>query len=162
MKSAATAAILAIGILGATVFAPALRAQQDQQGALTKDSLKAMLDGLGLEPKPLNGGYVVTIKRDGWDDAIQFGISDDRTKLGLNANLGAIAKPDTITAAQWKKLLEDNFEINPSFISFDGKNNRLFMARVLDNHAITPAYLRQQIDNFCTNVHTTAADWQLK
>ena len=165
MNRITTAAIVAIGLWATLVFAPAIRAQGAGQtpppGALTNESLKAMLDGLGYDPKEMDHGYVATLKRDGWADGIQFGLSSDGTKLGLNSYLGSIEKPDAVTAAQWKKLLEDNFVVNPSFISLDPKSNRLFMVRVLDNHGITAAYLRQQVDNFCTNIHGTAADWRI-
>ncbi|HTQ09861.1 MAG TPA: type III secretion system chaperone [Fimbriimonadaceae bacterium] len=162
-RSAKSIPVLAVVLFGAVVLPVAIGAPQlapNPSGPLTNDGLKTVLDNLGLEPQRLNGGYMITISRDGWSDAIVLGLSEDNSKLGLNANLGQIAKPETVTAGQWRKLLEDNFEINPSFISFDAKEKRLFMARVLDNRSITPAFLRKQIDNFCTNIHGTAVDWQ--
>ncbi len=128
---------------------------------LTDESLRAMLVGLGYEPKAMDGGFVVTLKRDGWNDTMLLAFSADHSKLGINSNLGVVTDPATITAAQWRKLLEDNFRINPSFISLDSKEHRLFMMRALDNRGISAPYLRRQIDNFCTNLHGTAIDWQL-
>ena len=61
--------------------------------ALSDQTLKNMLDGLGLEPKALSKGFLVVVKADTWTFNIQLVLSSDKTKLGMNANLGAVSNP---------------------------------------------------------------------
>ncbi len=68
--------------------------------------------------------------------------------------------PDSVPAATWKKLLEDNEDTDPTVFYFDKAQKKLYLHRVLDNRSITAAFLRTQIDNFCSNIHDTADDWK--
>lgn len=137
-------------------------AQAAGQGGqtLTDVTLKEMLTGLQFEAKPLKHGYLITIKTaDNWSMYIQLVLSPDKTKLGMNANLGAVANPQSISAAQWLALLEANADIDPSVFYFDKAQKKLFIHRVLDNHGITPGFLKGQIEKFTENLHGTAKLW---
>jgi hypothetical protein len=163
VKSIPTAALVAIILWGTVALAPIIRAQDDPRKSgqsLTNDSLRALLDNLGYEPKKLTSGYLVAIKKDGWTYNMQFVLSDDKTKIGLNANLGLIEKLDAVTAPQWMGLLTANKDIDPSFFYVDKDQKKLYMHRVLDNRAITPSYIRQQTDNFCGNIKETSDAWK--
>ena len=131
-----------------------------RDGALNDASLKQMLIGLGYEPKALSKGFLITVKRDEWTYYVQLVLSPDQTKLGFNANLGKVPQPETIPGAAWQKLLEDNIDVDPSSFNFDPKLKKLYMHRVLDNRFLTPGTLRQQLDNFCENIHSTSGDWK--
>jgi len=157
-----TVGILAIILWGSTALVTTLRAQQDirQDGAaLTDESLQKTLDGLGYEPKKLGNGYLISLKKDTWTYNMQFVLSKDLSRLGMNANLGVVEKPDEITAPKWMNLLVANGNIDPSFFFFDKDTKKLYIHRVLDNRAITPSYIRQQVDNFCANIKDTADSW---
>src|ERR1051325_4050714 len=139
-----------------TAAAPNLRAQDSASKPsftiLTEDGLKQMLDNMGYEPKKLGKGYLLSIKRDSWTYNMQLVLSSDHSKLGFNSNLGIVENPESITAEQWKNLLISNGNIDPSFFFFDKDTKKLYLHRVLDNRAIDPAYLRQQIDGFVNNI----------
>lgn len=159
--------MLATVLWGVTAAAPILRAQSANQDAarpagvtLTDDSLHQMLTNMGYEPTRLTRGSTITVKRDTWTIPLQLVLSSDGTRLGLNANLGVVPNPENITADQWKKLLIANGEIDPSSFYLDKASNKLFLHRTLDNRAVDPAYLRNQIEKVCTNVKDTAALWQ--
>jgi hypothetical protein len=158
--------MIAIVLWGATAMTTLTRAQDTIQDArasgviLSNGSLQEMLKGLGYEPKPLSKGYLIAIKKDTWTYNMQLVLSGDGTKLGINANLGSVADPDSITASQWKGLLIENSEIDPSCFYFDKDQKKLYLHRVLDNRAITPSYLRQQVENFCANIKETADFWK--
>ncbi len=127
---------------------------------LTDPTLKEMLTGLHFEAKPLKHGYLITIKTaDNWSMFIQLVLSPDKTKLGMNANLGAVANPQSIPATRWLALLEANSDIDPTVFYFDKVQKKLFIHRVLDNHGITPEFLKGQIDRFTENLHGTAKLW---
>jgi hypothetical protein len=128
-------------------------------GGVTDAGLKEMLDGMGYEPRPLSKGYLLAIKRDTWTIHIQLVLSKDLTKIGMNANLGLVSDAASVPAATWLKLLADNGDIDPSAFYYDKDQKKLYLHRVMDNRAVTPAVLRRQIEAFCDNTRDTAADW---
>lgn len=164
------AAILAIVLWTATVIAPHLHAQtNDSSGTKTvvpaiqvldDKSLQTMLENMGYEPKKLKEGYVISIKQDTWTFYIQILLSPNGEKLGLNANLGSVEKPEEITASQWLELLAGNKDISPSYFYYDKKGTHLYLNRSLDNKAITAAQLRKNIENFCANQRETSQLWK--
>ena len=119
-----------------------------------------MLDGMGYEPKPLSKGFLIAVKRGTWTLNIQIVISSNSERIGMNANLGLVENPDSITAAQWKALLVSNGDIDPSAFYFDASLKKLYLHRVMDNRGMTPAILRAQIENFCANMMDTEELWK--
>jgi hypothetical protein len=152
------ATILAIVLWGCTALLPVVRAQQS--GALTESGLQQMLDGLGYPPKKLSVGYLIVVKQDTWTISIQVVESKDQTKIGLNANLGQIPKLEDVPAAQWLGLLEANRDIDPSAFFVDKSNQKLYLHRTMDNRDVTPAHLRQEIDNFSAAIRSTQKSWE--
>jgi hypothetical protein len=164
-KSIAT--LLAVVLCGASVVCPGMHARAAGQGGaatgasqLTDDGLRQMLDGLGLEPKPLSKGFLIVMKRDAWTYNLQVLLSDNKEKLGINANLGTVKDPDSVTAAQWRALMVANGTIEPSFFYFDADKKKLFLHRAMNNRGLTPAYLRTQIDTFVEDMRKTADLWK--
>lgn len=157
------AAVLSIVLWGSLALAPTGRAQEVVSAArdsLSNDDLKTMLANLGFEPKPLSKGFLIAIKRDTWTLNMQLVLSGDSTKIGLNANLGKVENPDTVTAEQWKNLLISNGDIDPSAFYFDKTQGKLYLHRTMDNRAVTPVILRTQIENFGDNIKGTADLWK--
>lgn len=158
-------AMFAIVLWASTALFSAVKAQQTgtesrpSSQALTADGLQKTLEDMGLEPKKLSKGLLISIKRDTWTYNMQLAISPDGSKIGMNANLGEIPKLEDVTAAQWLALLEQNEEIDPSTFYVSKANQKLYIHRVMDNRAISSAYLRQQVDNFCANIRDTQKYW---
>jgi hypothetical protein len=155
----ALSALLVLGPISASAQTPPA-SPAPPSGGLTDAGLKELLDGLGLEPKPLSKGYLIAVKRDTWTFNIQLVLSKDLTKIGMNSNLGMVPDPASVPAATWLKLLADNSDIDPSSFYFHTEQKKLYLHRVIDNRAINPAVIRKQIDNFCDNTRDTAADWK--
>jgi hypothetical protein len=122
------------------------------------DELKDMLTGLGFEPKAIAKGFLVTIKQDTWTTYVQLVLSNDKTKIGMNANLGKVDQ-ESVTASQWMALLAANADIDPSVFYYNKDAKKLYIHRVLDNRSITPAFLRDQIEKFDSNVRETKGLW---
>lgn len=153
-------AVLAVVLWGSVALHTSIQAQGGQAGkSLTDQSLKELLDGLGYEPKKLTTGYLVSIQKDGWTYHTQFVLSKDKTRIGMNANLGNVDLDGT-SATQWRDLLIANGNIDPSFFYVDKDTKKLYIHRVLDNREITPAYIRQQTENFCANIKDTNEAWK--
>ena len=127
---------------------------------LTNDTLKQMLDGMGMEPKALSKGFLVALKQDTWTINVQVVISANKEKIGLNANAGKIDDPESVTASQWRALLESNGDIDPTAFYFDKDQKKLYLHRSFDNRAVTAAFLRKEIDSFAANVRSTFALWK--
>jgi hypothetical protein len=163
-KTISIAGLLGLILWAAAVSASRLGAQDEvrpaARGVLTDTSLSQMLTEMAYEPKKLKQGYVVAIKQGEWTYNVQFVISPNREKLGLNANMGSVEDASTVTAAQWMNLLAANTDIAPSFFYYNKNNHTLYMHRVLDNRFITQAILRQQVDAFTANIKETAELWK--
>ncbi|MCW3098858.1 MAG: hypothetical protein JWL77_4476 [Chthonomonadaceae bacterium] len=127
---------------------------------LTDDTLKAMLDNMGYEPKKLSKGYLLAIKQDTWTLNMQLVISPDGRKMGLNANLGKVDDLATVSASQWMDLLVSNGDIDPSAFYFDKEQKKLYLHRSFDNRAVTPPILRKELDNFAANIRQTEPLWK--
>lgn len=134
-------------------------ATQAVPGALTDESLKQMLTAMGYSPKALSKGFLITFKGGvDWTINVQLVLSPNQTKLGLNANLGQVEEAN-VTAAQWAELMIANGDVDPSAFYYDRKQGKLYLHRSLDNRAITPDFLRQQIESFGGNVVSTEKLW---
>lgn len=159
MRTALLKMICAIAFAG-SVFTPAtLRAQTAAPVELTDESLQQMLAGLGYSPKKLSKGFLIVVARsNNWTINMQVTLSPDGTKFGLNANLGLVDEA-TVTTAQWLELLISNGEIDPSSFYFSRDQKKLFLHRSLDNRAVTPEFLRKQIERFADNVVGTEKLW---
>jgi hypothetical protein len=163
-RAVSLTSLLAISFCVAMGVSPRLHSQETKlaaaPGALVDDGLRKMLDGMGYEPKALTKGFLIAVKRDAWTINIQIVISPNGERIGMNANLGLVENPDGVTAAQWKDLMIANGDIDPSAFYFDATQKKLYLHRVMDNRGMTPAILRQQIENFCGNMIDTADLWK--
>ena len=153
-----TATLCATALCGSLVFLPFVH-RDDEPSALDNAGLQSMLDNMGYSPKPLSNGYLISIKQDSWTYNMQLLLSSDGSKIGMNANLGVVEDPSTITSDQWRTLLEKNEDVDPSSFYFDKENKKLYIHRALDNRQVTPAFMRKQIENFCSNIHDTSDEW---
>ena len=160
-------AVFAIILWAGTALVSRLGAQEPQddgrstaRGVLSDTALFQMLSDMGYEPKKLKQGYVVSIKQGEWTYNVQFVISPNREKIGLNANMGTVEDAGVVTATQWMNVLVANTDIAPSFFYFNKNNRTLYMHRVLDNRYVVSALLRQQVDAFTANIKETADVWK--
>lgn len=166
VKSIPTAALAAIVLWGSVALVQTIRAQESTQTdsrksgqTLTYDSMQKMLDGMGYESKKMTTGVLVSIKKEGWTYPVHMILSDDKSKVGFSSVLGTVTDIKTVTASQWLGLLTANQDIDPSFFFVDKDTKTIYIHRVLDNRSITPAYLKVQTDNFCSNIKQTEKAW---
>ncbi len=163
-------ALLLIVLWGCTALSDGLHAQNTNQDppkqaevtsqTLTDDTLKTTLENMGFEPKKLSKGYLLVTKQDTWIVNVQIVLSPDGRKIGLNANLGKVEDPTSVSAPQWLNLLVSNGDIDPSAFYFDKDQKKLYLHRSFDNRAIVAAVLRKEIDGFTSNVRQTADLWK--
>jgi len=159
-RSLPVAGLMALILWGVTALAPLGLAQDNAQGQLDNEALGKLLSNMGYEPKALSKGWLIAVKQNTWTFNIQLVCSKDLTKIGLNANLGAVKDPDAITADQWKQLLISNEDIDPSCFYFDKDQKKLYMHRTIDNRGVTSSIIRTQVENFCSNMQSTEELWK--
>jgi hypothetical protein len=166
-KPISVLAVLAAILWSGTLVVGRLGAQESQndvrpltRGVLSDTTLLQMLTDLGYEPKKLKAGYVIAIRQAEWTYNVQFVISPNREKIGLNANMGVVEDPAAVSASQWMNLLAANTETAPSFFYYNKTNRTLYMHRVLDNRAMTSTILRDQVNAFTANIKDTADLWK--
>ena len=166
-KSISIVGAVTILLFAATLLAGRLGAQEPQEnvvpsarGVLDDSSLQQMLTDMGYEPKKLKQGFVVAINQGEWTFNVQFLISPNREKIGLNANMGTVADASTVTASQWMNLLASNTDVAPSFFYYNKNNRTLYMHRILDNRCMTSTILRRQVEAFTTSIKDTAEIWK--
>jgi hypothetical protein len=157
-----TASLLVLAFCCAAGTAPTLHPQESAcvPSTLTDDGLRQMLDTMGYEPKALSKGYLIAVKDGTWTLNVQLVLSENKSKLGLNANAGIVENPDAVTAAEWRALLISNGDIEPTIFYYDAEKKKLYIHRVLDNRGLTPAVLRKEIETFCGNIKSTADLWK--
>ena len=161
MKTTFRTIVLGLGLaLSLLAAGPVLAQTPVAADALSDPTLKSMLDGMGLEPKALSKGFLLAIKSGTWTFNVQVVLSPDKTKLGMNANLGLVSNAGVVPAATWLTLLESNGDIDPSAFYFDKDQKKLYLHRSLDNIGLTPARLRTQIDSFVANIRDTSEIWK--
>ena len=157
MNRLSWASLFAVFMLWALTAVPGAHAQSGGV-VLTDETLLKTLNDMGLETRDLSKGYLVTVHQDSWTLYVQFVLSTDTTKLGMNANLGQVNE-ETVTADQWKTVLATKNDIDPSSFNYDPKQKKLFIHRVMDNRGLTPTILQGQLDYFLKNVRETENVW---
>ncbi|MCI0464193.1 MAG: YbjN domain-containing protein [Gemmataceae bacterium] len=161
------AACLAVA-LGATWTAP-LAAQppvlkgSDADQPATLESIKTVLDNMGYEyeaNKDKEGkvtSYAVKLSRDGWNFVITVSPSGNQRWIWLTAWL---RKPkEGWPASILQKMLEHNHRVALPYFAIDQSDSQVKLSTPLHNRAITPALLRTNIDDLCTNLKNTVSLW---
>lgn len=138
-------------------------------GALTIESLKGVLEGLGYEPENINNAaYRLRISRDGWNFVVTTSLSPSKEKLWLTAYLSETPDVTKLPPATLAKLLLANNDIGPAHFYFldctDCKvkdSKLLYIGMSLDNRSLSPAQFRKELDRFCANIKNTAEFWDV-
>jgi hypothetical protein len=125
-----------------------------------------MLTDMGLEPKKAGAGvYDVKLKHDGWDFTVRLSLSPSRKFLWMTQFLGKIPDVNKVPAAALAKLLTGTYDYCPCkfyFIADPKKKEsvRLEIGRQIDNRGLTPALVRAELDQLCTNVKSSQPLWK--
>jgi len=154
------AGLMALPAQAQTVYPPPpAPAPGSCTGHLNDSCLYAMLQQMGLEPRPLSKGFLVAKKEGKWTNNIQVVISPNGVKLGLNANLGRVTESE-VTGEQWKALLISNGDIDPNNFYYDPQQGKLYLHRAFDNRGVTPASLLYDLQSFSDTIISTEALWK--
>ena len=150
-----------LGLLFSLAFllAPPGIAGAHAQGApLDDDGLLKTLTNMGYAPSHLSKGYLLTIKSGTWTTYVQVVLSDDKSRIGYNANMGTVDEA-SVTAAQWQKLLEANSDYDPFAFYYDAKQKKIYYHFSMENRDPDPAVIKHYLDEFVQDIQDTESIW---
>src|SRR5262245_109936 len=109
---------------------------------LSDEGLQTMLKNLGYKPTVEKVGtttfHGITVVRDGISYFVSFQISPNKEKIWAIVALADIADIDKVAGDRLAKLVELQDQIGPCYFRYNRANKRLYMARPMDNRAVTP------------------------
>jgi hypothetical protein len=136
----------------------AVVAHQDESQVLDAAGLKTMVSGLGYEVKDLvtevgKEKYQFTVKTGKFNVPIGVEIAPSKNYIWLTANLGKVT-----SKTKYEELLRSNALIQPSqfYVSSAGY---LMIAIPVENHGVTPAWMRKSVDKLAKDLSDQATVW---
>lgn len=136
-------------------------------GSVDPASLGRMLGTLGLKPTAVGTRFDFEFQtREGdqeWGFAMSAVISQDSGTIWLMAWLEEMPKQASkVPAAALLRMLAENDRLgNGKFFAYDRQNRRFLMQRVIPNEGITPAVLRDVIDDMAKGVIGSHVTWSV-
>ena len=136
-------------------------------GSVDPASLGRMLGTLGLKPTAAGTRFDFEFQtREGdqeWGFAMSAVISQDSGTIWLMAWLEEMPKQASkVPAAALLRMLAENDRLgNGKFFAYDRQNRRFLMQRVIPNEGITPAVLRDVIDDMAKGVIGSHVAWSV-
>jgi hypothetical protein len=136
-----------------------------QATALTDETLLQMLRGMGYEPKvdTNNDGsksYTIHFEREGWCYYFRISLSPDKSVLWISTSLGDVPPGQKIRPEALLKILELNRSgLGKARFSISDRGT-LFLSIPLDNRGVTPALIRDAVDELVANVKETQPYWK--
>jgi uncharacterized protein (TIGR03067 family) len=125
------------------------------------EALGRYLHDLGFAPKALSPDvYQVSVARDHWAVHIMLSLSTDGRRIWMESKFAPVEDPDRVPPAAWKRLLEANEKIGPAHFAFDNKDRRIHLYKSFDNHALSVARLKAEIEHFDQTVRKTQDYWR--
>lgn len=154
------AKVIGIGsIVGLSLAtATGLMAGQDESRVLDAASLKSMIVGLGYEVKDIGTEvgkekYEFTVKTTGFNVPMGAEISPSKNYIWLTASLGQVKE-----TTKFRELLRANGVVQPTQFYITSKDN-LMIALAIENHGVTPVWMRKGIDKVAKDVGDQASAW---
>jgi hypothetical protein len=134
--------------------------------SISKDNLGVVLTNLGLRPEKVNENrYRMNLERGSIKFTVTASLSNDGTEVWLNTYVAEIADVAKLPSSVMDKLLLGSNEYGPShftFVAGDKPGARsVYLHRALDNHGLSPAAIREGIDNLASDVASTKPLWTL-
>ncbi|MCB1485167.1 MAG: hypothetical protein KDJ17_09780 [Hyphomicrobiaceae bacterium] len=154
-------------ILFALLFQP-FPAMADESG-LNQASLKAMLEGLGYEPK--EGAFNDTkipyfsihIPGSPWNYDITIYIDADKNIVSLNSEFGLYKGPaEDIPQSALVGLLSENASLTFAHFRYVASNKSIFLLANLRNKSVSAVDMRRAIDEIVSGANRTQNFWDPK
>ncbi len=155
------AGLLSCGFAVGIPLIAGLAINQVESKPLDSPALKAMVDGLGYETKNIGSEvgkekYEFKVKTEGFDVPMAAEISPSKNYIWLTANLGA-----TSEKTKYEAILRANGAVQPTQFYVNSKG-LLMVAIPIENHGVTPAWMKKCIDKLGNDLTDQAEAWNTK
>lgn len=153
------AGLLSCGLaLGLPVLAGIL-VTQDAEKPLEPDALKTMIEGLGYEVKVLSAEagkekFEFLVKTDAFNVPMAAEITPSKNYIWLTANLGKSGEK-----ANYEGLMKANGIVQPVQF-YVTKSGTLMVGLPIENHGVTPAWMKKGVEKVAADVSSQASVWQ--
>ena len=155
---------LAALLLALAVFPAALAADAPTQSgrAYVNADLAALLEGLGYESRPIDGGgQYLRLERPGYTVDLQIMVAADGAAILLYSPLrewpDVNAAPESVLIG----LLRRTAQMGPSrfYLAPSSGGHWVGLLRSVDNRGVLPRHVRENIDQLFENVKSTEDLW---
>ena len=135
-----------------------------------QDELAGMLAQMGYEvnvtesadKKSRRYGVKVSRQELGGEFEVSLSISPNKKKLWGHVYLAEIKEEQLSNSAALLKLLEENAKIGPNHFRVDEKNKSLHMSRCSDCRGLSPAIVKEHIENLLDSCVKTKGTWNVE
>jgi hypothetical protein len=161
-----TGSIAAFSTLAARAAESAEKPKAAEPKRLTDESLLAMLENMGYEPKiekTASGNiYSITVTRGTWSYIFDVSLSPSKTKLWFSGWLSVLPEGKAVPSEKLLALLEASWTHGPAHFRYHPPFRQLNLGLCIDNRDITPTQLREQIEGFMDTMKKTELLWNVK
>lgn len=159
MSSSLTKYSSLVGLVAMGSVAFTTLGTQAESEKLDAAGLKKLVTGLGYETKDIvtevgKEKFSVDIATTGFNVPVGIEIAPSKNYIWLTANVG---KADAST--KFEAMVRQNSKIQPSFFYITDSGTQM-VGLPIENHGVTPAWMKKGIDKIANDVSSTASVWQ--
>jgi hypothetical protein len=155
-----------------TVFAPksgegnARPARPDEkseriQRVLNITQLTDILRDAGLEPESDEAAVLVKIQHARWTFPIVLGLDESQERIVMLVRLADLAGKPALSSDRLLALLGAGREMRPASFTYSEKNKRVEMLMTIENDAISPRMLREELRKLAQLAENTSGLWDV-
>ncbi len=155
-----------------TVFAPKSgdsspsRARPDEkseriQRVLNITQLTDILRDAGLEPEADEAAVLVKLQHARWTFPIVLGLDESQERIVMLVRLADLAGKPALSSDRLLALLGAGREMRPASFTYSDKNKRVEMLMTIENDAISPRMLREELRKLAQLAESTAGLWDV-
>jgi hypothetical protein len=131
------------------------------QRVLNISQLTDILRDAGLEPEADESTVQVKIQHARWTFPIVLGLDESRGQIVVLVRLADLAGKPALTADRLLALLSAGREIRPASFTYSEKNKRIELLVSIDNDAISPRMLREELRRLTQLAESTVGLWEV-
>jgi hypothetical protein len=131
------------------------------QRVLNITQLTDILRDAGLEPEADEATVLVKLQQSRWTFPIVLGLDEQREQIVMIVRLADFTGKSALASERLLALLGASRELRPAFFSYSEKNKRVELMMGIDNDAISPRLLREELRRLAQMAENTAGLWEV-
>lgn len=131
------------------------------QRVLNITQLTDILRDAGLEPESDESSVLVKIQHGRWTFSMVLGLDESQGKIIILVRLLDLTGKPALPADRLLALLSAGRELRPASFTYSDKNKRLELLVTIDNDAISPRMLREELRRLAQIADSTSGLWDM-